>query len=260
MATAYDLMIAPNGARRTKADHPALPVTPQELAIAAQACEAEGANAIHLHVRDRLGRHSLDPDLYADAAALVARHTKMSIQISTESAGIYEVADQRNCLQYAPAQDASIALREILRAPQDLPGTYALAQARGIDVQHIVYSPQDLTLLLQFWDRGEIPALSRRVIFVLGRYTADQTSQPQDLKPFLTALGDQPATWSVCAFGRSEHTCLLTALDAGGHVRLGFENNMTDANGTPFADNAASVAAFVKAAARRGFHPKGLPT
>ena len=48
----YSLMIAPNGARRTTADHPALPVTAAGLAGTARACQREGATAIHLHVRD----------------------------------------------------------------------------------------------------------------------------------------------------------------------------------------------------------------
>ena len=34
----FILGVAPNGARRTKADHPALPMTPAEVARAAAAC------------------------------------------------------------------------------------------------------------------------------------------------------------------------------------------------------------------------------
>lgn len=44
----------------TKADHPAVPVTAQELAGDAAACVAAGAGAIHLHPRDRDGRERLD--------------------------------------------------------------------------------------------------------------------------------------------------------------------------------------------------------
>jgi uncharacterized protein (DUF849 family) len=61
------ITIAPNGARKTKVDHPALPMTPSEIADAAATCRDAGASMIHLHVRDRQGRHTLDPDAYRAA-------------------------------------------------------------------------------------------------------------------------------------------------------------------------------------------------
>ena len=40
------LMVAPNGARRVYHDHPAIPLTPEELARDAQECLAAGASAM----------------------------------------------------------------------------------------------------------------------------------------------------------------------------------------------------------------------
>ena len=54
------LMVAPNGARRGKADHASLPLTLAETLATARACHAAGADALHLHVRDEAGAHSLD--------------------------------------------------------------------------------------------------------------------------------------------------------------------------------------------------------
>ena len=54
------LMVAPNGARRLKKDHPAVPLTINETVETAKACYKEGAEAIHLHVRDKNGQHVLD--------------------------------------------------------------------------------------------------------------------------------------------------------------------------------------------------------
>ncbi|MGH6903418.1 MAG: 3-keto-5-aminohexanoate cleavage protein [Geminicoccaceae bacterium] len=61
--------VAPNGARRTKTDHPDLPITPAEIARDAAWCADAGASVLHLHVRAGDGRHSLDPDLLAETAA-----------------------------------------------------------------------------------------------------------------------------------------------------------------------------------------------
>ena len=59
------LQAALNGAR-APAEHPALPVHPDQLAADAKACAAAGAGAVHFHVRAPDGRESL-------AAADVAR-------------------------------------------------------------------------------------------------------------------------------------------------------------------------------------------
>jgi uncharacterized protein (DUF849 family) len=55
--------------RRGHDDHPAVPVSPAELAAAAAGAVAAGAEAIHVHPRDPAGRESL---LAADVGAAVA--------------------------------------------------------------------------------------------------------------------------------------------------------------------------------------------
>jgi uncharacterized protein (DUF849 family) len=55
--------------QRAHDDHPAVPVTTAELAVAAAGAVAAGAEAVHLHPRDDAGRESL---LAADVGAAVA--------------------------------------------------------------------------------------------------------------------------------------------------------------------------------------------
>ncbi|MGB1235215.1 MAG: 3-keto-5-aminohexanoate cleavage protein [Planktomarina sp.] len=258
MQTAFELMVAPNGARLTKADHAAVPISAADVAQTAKTCADAGATAIHVHVRDENGGHSLDPQRYANTIGEIAKFTSLPVQFSTESAGQFDVATQRNCLENPASYDASVALREIARAPDTLAQTYRDAAAKNIDIQHILYDASDVTHLLNLYDSGDIPLQSQRTIFVLGRYTKDQVSTPADLKPFLAAMGTTPLTWSVCAFGQNEQACLLAALNAGGHARIGFENNLWAPNGTVFPDNAASVASFVEIADKAGFHPRSL--
>lgn len=258
LAAEFDLMVAPNGARKSKADHPALPLTTEELAATARACAQAGATAIHVHVRDAEGRHTLDAGRYAEAiAAIGATAPGLRIQITTEAVGIFDVAAQIACLTQVRAPEASIALREIERAPERLAETYRVAEEAGTEVQHILYAPDDLTRLISHLDAGTIPKRFNRVLFVLGRYSEGQRSAPEDLDPFLATLAQAPLDWSVCAFGPREQECLLYALRRGGNVRIGFENNTIAPDGTPFADNAAAVTALVASAARMGYQPKG---
>ena len=254
----FDLMVAPNGARLTKADHPAVPITARELAETARACAQVGATAIHLHVRDAQGHHSLEPGLYAKAVDAIAEMTALRVQFSTEAADRYDVAAQRSCLAHPASGDASVALREIARDPENLTETYRNAARLNVDIQHILYDAQDLRHLLELFETGRIPEQNRRAIFVLGRYTPGQVSRPGDLKPFLDTLGQVPLNWSACAFGQNEHACMMAALEAGGQVRIGFENNHLTPVGTAYPDNAASVAAFVETADKAGFQPRSL--
>ena len=53
-------MVAPNGARKTKKDHPNLPISISEIVEEAFNCFHKGANAIHAHVRDKKGESGYD--------------------------------------------------------------------------------------------------------------------------------------------------------------------------------------------------------
>jgi uncharacterized protein (DUF849 family) len=64
------IQAALNGGR-TRTEHPAVPITPNELADSAGESVAAGAGAIHFHVRSGDGRESLDPDDVARALAAV---------------------------------------------------------------------------------------------------------------------------------------------------------------------------------------------
>ena len=65
------IMVAPNGARKTKEDHPNLPITISEIVKEAVNCFHKGANAIHAHVRDKKGDHCLDVGLYRELLSLI---------------------------------------------------------------------------------------------------------------------------------------------------------------------------------------------
>lgn len=61
-----------NGGRR-RDEHPAVPITADELAVAAADAVAAGAQALHVHPRDRVGTESLHLDDVAAAITAVRR-------------------------------------------------------------------------------------------------------------------------------------------------------------------------------------------
>ncbi|NOD33624.1 MULTISPECIES: 3-keto-5-aminohexanoate cleavage protein [unclassified Ruegeria] len=237
------ILVAPNGARRTKADHPALPVTIDQIVETARACHLAGAQGIHVHVRDANGQHSLDAGSYLETIAELRRIApRLDVQITTEAAGVFDVPAQLACLEQVRPDWASISVREIARDPNLAPRVYALCADQGTRVQHILYDEEDARLLDQ-WQQDDIVRKDQTDrLFVLGRYSEGQQSVPADLDAFPKCQN----YWMVCAFGAQEHACLAEAARRGGDVRVGFENSLTGPDGTPWADNAASVAALVE--------------
>ncbi len=254
MVRTYSLTVAPNGAYLRKSAHSAAPTTEAELVDSARACFDAGAGMIHLHVREDDESHSLDAARYRSAIAAIEKAVpETEIQITTESGGIYEVAQQMDCLRDVSPSAASVAVREVARDPNLIEPFYALAAEQGTALQHIVYSPEDFELLNQWVADGYVSGTTHDILIVLGRYSDGKLAKPEDLNAFLPLVRASGFRWTVCAFGKHEQACLLAALHHGGHVRIGFENNTIAPDGTVFPDNQSSVASFVKAAAEQGF-------
>jgi uncharacterized protein (DUF849 family) len=239
------VMVAPNGARRTKADHPKLPITPAEIAREAELCCAAGATVLHVHVRDGEGRHSLDPDLYRAAIDAVRRSLgeRMVVQITTEAVGRYSPSEQIAAVRAVHPEAVSIALAELV--PDDAAAEQAAAfldwlKRERIAPQYILYAPEEVTRFHDLRGRGVIPQRRPFALFVLGRYAGGTEAQAQHVLPFLAEHGME-CPWAVCAFGRREAGCVLTATGLGGHARVGFENNLWLAEGQLAASNAELV-------------------
>ncbi|HEV2504019.1 MAG TPA: 3-keto-5-aminohexanoate cleavage protein [Mesorhizobium sp.] len=250
------IMVASNGARRTKADHPNLPMTAEEIAANAAACFAAGAGAIHLHVRDADGRHVLDAGLYRQAIGLIeAMVPQMMIQVTTEAVGLYKPAEQMALVRDLKPDAISAAVREFVAdagAEAAAANFYEWCAERDTAVQHILYDVADVLRLADLIRRGIVPEAGLSVLYVLGRYSVGQESSASDLGPFLEAASSFPVQpdWMVCAFGRGETAALSAAMSAGGKVRVGFENSLWNADGSTAASNEERVA-VIAAIARR---------
>jgi uncharacterized protein (DUF849 family) len=121
--------------------------------------------------------------------------------------------------------------------------------------QIILYTPDEPLRLDAMRQRGLIPFENIPVLFVLGRYTQGQLSEPADLLPFVAPEMPRFRHWMTCAFGAQEIACVTAAALLGGHARVGFENNLHLPDGSMASDNAASVAACAKAMAACGLRP-----
>jgi len=242
------VMVAPNGARKTKLDHATLPVSIEDTVSEAALCFAAGASALHAHVRGANDQHVLDVGLYRELISEMAtRVPGMLIQVTSEAVGIYTPEEQVACIQSVTPQMASMCLREIssnFGNPAYAQAFFTWCDEHEVHIQHIVFSAEELQHFLDYRDQGVIPAGHRCVLFVLGRYNVNFQSDPAYLEPFLQHDLDG-LDWFTCAFGYREQDCVMAAIKAGGHARIGFENNLFLPNGEVAANTAALVTSLV---------------
>lgn len=240
------LAVAPNGSRRMKADHARIPLTKDDILREASAWREAGASVLHLHIRDREGRHSLDADIYKDVLASVRDLLGDSVvlQMTTESGGIFGRDEQMAAVRAVRPEAVSLALREL--APgENHKGEFAAfldwAYAENIAPQIILYDREDLDQLIGWVGDSTLDGSRLSVLYVLGRYNEGQRSNPVDLLSFLGTESLPFRDWMICAFGPHESQCAALAALLGGNVRVGFENNIYLPDGAIAPDNASLV-------------------
>ena len=244
------IMSAPNGARRTHRDHPALPIGPRELGDCAAALLDEGVSVLHLHVRDANGGHTLDAECYRLAIKAIRGRVgrRLIIQVTTESVGLYEPAQQMALVQELRPEAVSLALRELC---PDEPAEARAARffggltKAGTWPQYIVYSAAELVRFDELRRRGVFGEEHPFCLLVLGRYSESLEGHPDELDEMLAAVDRRQFPWAVCCFGKHENTAMTMATERGGHVRIGFENNLLLADGSVASDNAALIRQFL---------------
>ena len=244
------IMVAPNGARLTKKDHPAVPVTIAEIVAETVACAKAGADGVHAHVRDQGQQHVLDAGLYQELITELKRVLPgYFVQITTEAIGRYTPAQQRQVVRAVQPEAVSIAVREMMHGEDAavLRGFYHDCHAANMSVQHILYDVADVQVLASCVGRGIIPASGLQALIVLGRYAPGQKSSPADLGvPAGRLLQLVPTVdWGICAFGAQETACLVAAAKIGGKARVGFENNRINMDLTCAVNNSERVAELV---------------
>ena len=241
------IIVAPNGARKTKQDHAQLPMNTEEMVAEAKACQTVGATMIHLHARDAQGRHSLelDDNLEIYHAVKAAAGDSMIVQLTTEAAGMYSPQQQMALVKAVKPEAASFALRELIPDEQSEEQGFVFfdwVAAQGILSQIILYDQADIERYFSLRERGVLPKQNQHALVVLGRYHEAQQSSPWDLRAlYLDRFIEENVRCAVCAFGAREQDCLTYAMLLGLDVRVGFENNHLSSDGQLAKNNAEQV-------------------
>ncbi|TDB74479.1 3-keto-5-aminohexanoate cleavage protein [Micromonospora sp. KC721] len=221
-----------NGGRR-RDEHPAVPVTPADLAADAARCAELGVAAVHVHARDAAGAESLAPAVIAETvAALRAARPEMAIGVST---GAWIEAD--------PA--ARVAA---VRAWPVLPD-FASVNVHEEGAEAVAAALHERAVLVEagIWAAADVPAY-RRWRVPAGRILVECTpDEPIEAlaaaAAMLAALTPDDPPVLLHGEGGAAWPVLAEAVRRGLHTRIGLEDTLHLPDGATAADNAALVAA-----------------
>jgi len=238
------ITVAPTGKKGTKQHHPRLPMTPAEIAEEVYWARQAGASIVHLHVRDSLGKDSHNPQIFKETIELIRQRCDIIIQISTSGNVEDSIEDRLAPLSLRPEMATLIAgtvnfqdevfyspkpymelaaekMREYGVKPElDVMEIGAVNNAQVLAEKGLISSPIHFNLL--FGLPGSIPASVRNVLYMV-----------ESLPP--------RSTWSLSAVGKWELPLTTMAILLGGHVRVGFEDNLYYRKGVKAESNAQLV-------------------
>ncbi len=253
------IIVAPNGAVKTRRDHPSLPMTLSSMVTTAKSCVKEGAAMLHVHVRDAFGQHMLDPSENAKwyETLKLELGNEMIVQMTTEAVGRYSPKQQIAMVDKVEPEAVSIALRELrpeLHQWQAFDGFISRQHQRETLTQWILYSAEEVDEFIQLVVKQRIPIKNQHVLIVLGKSHAGNkatiwNADVCDLLAFEERIDQLRATnlkVSICAFGPNETSCLIHAMQMGCDIRVGFENNLCAINGKTAKNNAKQVRTIKK--------------
>ena len=247
-ASATLITVAPTGAEHAKADLPQLPTTVEELVETARTCQQAGAALIHLHIRDGEHRPTLDAGRLRAAVDAIRSETDLIVQLST-GGSVHDPLEQRLTVLDAEPDSCSLTCGttnfgdDVFLNPWGfMSDLYVQAQEREVVPEFELFELGHVHALRRLLDTHGLPFGGRvHVDFVLGVPGA-MPGTPAALLAGVAMLPDEVTSWSATGIGRTHLPVLAAALSAGGHLRVGMEDNVVFARGQEVRHNVELVA------------------
>jgi uncharacterized protein (DUF849 family) len=244
--------------------HPDLPITPQQIATACLDAADAGAAVVHIHVRDpHTGMPSMELDYYAEVMQRIRdRNRELVINLTTGPGGRFipsaddpRVAAPGSTLMVPERRVAHIAaLRPdiatldlntmnsgpdvVINTPANVARMAKVIRDAGVTPEIEIFDSGDLHMARDLMRDGVLqgPGLFS---FVLGVNYGFNAS-PETMA-YARGLLPPGAVWTGFGLGRHEFPMVAQAWLLGGHVRVGFEDNLYIAKGKLARDNAELV-------------------
>jgi 3-keto-5-aminohexanoate cleavage enzyme len=241
------ITVAPTGAELAKSDFPQLPTTLEELVETAKSCEAAGAAMIHLHIRDSEHQPTLDHGYLSAAVEALRDATTLVIQLST-GGSVHDPLEQRLTVLDAEPDSCSLTCGTtnfgddmFLNPWGFMSDLYVQAQEREVVPEFELFDLGHVASLSRLVDKHGLPFGGKvHVDFVTG-VPGGMPGSPAALLAGVAMLPPEVTSWSATGIGRSHLPVAAAALAAGGHLRVGMEDNVVFARGVPVEHNSQLV-------------------
>lgn len=237
------------GAEVTRAQQPALPITPEEIAEAAHACAQAGASIVHVHARNPDGSPSQDKEIYRQIMAQVRARCDVIVQVSTGGA-VGMSAQERLAPVTLRPEMATLSMGSVnfggdvfMNHPSDMDVFARTMHEYGVKPELEIFDSGMLTTANRWLSKGLLqgPAHFDLVLGIPGA----MAGTPEALM-FLRAQLPPGATWTVAGIGAAQLPLGTLAIVLGGHVRVGFEDNVYYRKGELATSNAQLVARIAR--------------
>ena len=264
----YEVIVtcAVTGAGDTVGKHPAIPVTPKQIADAAIEAAKAGATVAHCHVRDpETGKGTRDVHLYKEVVDRIrSSGTDIIINLTAGMGGDLEIGAAEEPFKFGKATDLVGPLTRLAHVEELLPemctldcGTLNFGDGNrayistpdycregagilgelGVKVELEIFDTGNLWFVKQMIKEGRIPAPA-----MIQLCTGIPWGVPADVGHLMAMVNTLPpeCVWSSFAVSRMQMPWVAQSILLGGNVRVGLEDNLYLSKGV-YASNAQLV-------------------
>lgn len=243
------------GAEVTRKEQPNLPLTPDEIAEAAFEAYKAGAAMVHVHARDREGNPTQDYEVYKEIKEKIEAKCPVIFQPSTGGAVWHSPEERLQPVELKPEM-ATLSCgtcnfgSDVFMNSEEYMEKFAKRMKElGVKPEIEVFEKGMINNALKLVKKGlvDTPLHFDFVMGVPGAITAE-------LRDLLYLVESIPSgsTWTVAGIGRFELPLATAAITLGGHVRVGFEDNVYYSKGVLAKSNAELVERVVRLAKELG--------
>ena len=237
------------GAEVTKEIQPNLPITPDEIAQAAYECYLAGVSIVHVHARDEEGNPTQSYDVYKEIVEKIKAKCNVIVQPSTGGATWHTADERLQPVELSPEM-ATLSTGTVNFGPDVFMNTEEYIEKFALRMKELGVKPE-----VEVFERGMIANALKLVKkgilakpihfdFVLGVPGACP-GEIEDLIYMKNSIPEE-STWTVAGIGRYELPLAMAAITMGGHVRVGFEDNIFYSRGVKAESNAQLVERIVR--------------
>jgi len=253
--------VATTGGFHGKEANPNLPEQPDEIAQAAYECWNAGASIVHIHARDKNRKPTSDPDILREIDQKIKdKNCDIIIQHSTVADYIPRLRPDRRirAIEMNPEMASlDITLTRIvtfggnenvwiMTLPEIEHGAKAMLE-RGIKPELEIFNPVLMEDVYQLIEKGLITK-PYWCNFVMGMRRINRAYMPYSPKLLMQLVDSLPpdSMFSVMGIGSDELPATVQSILLGGHVRVGFEDNVHYAKDRLAESNAQLVDRIVR--------------